>query len=226
MSAHVPPRPLPLPPQEQDPDREAISDVLRGDRSAFARLVQRYNHRLYRAVRAVLPTDAEAEDALQCAWIRIYERLASFRGDASFATWATRIAVHLGIDHARRRRPSMAEVVDLVDERRPDQALDTAQLGLLLERCLAAMPQGSREVMVLRDILELDTAETAACLQLSEEAVRVRLHRARATLAAAVSEHLAEHARGVYGFAGHRCELLTARVMTQICGNAWPPTSV
>ena len=56
------------------------------------------------------------------------------------------------------------------------------RLGALLETCLANIPQGNREVMVLRDVLELDTAETAACLGLSEEAVRVRLHRARAML--------------------------------------------
>lgn len=70
----------------------------------------------------------------------------------------------------------IAEVVEHPDDVRLDESVARSQLGALLERCLAEIPPGHREVMILRDVLELNTAETAACLHLSEEAVRVRLH--------------------------------------------------
>ena len=135
------------------------------------------------------------------------------------ATWATRIAVNAAITLARKR-PVIAEVADGVAADKPDEDLERAELGKLLEECLEQLPQGNREVMVLRDVLELDTAETAACLGLSEEAVRVRLHRARAAIAAALTEQLADHAREIYQFDGERCDRITARVMCNVSGMA------
>jgi RNA polymerase sigma-70 factor, ECF subfamily len=197
-------------------DREIVDRVLAGERAAFALLVRRYNQRLYRACRAIARADADAEDALQSAWFSVFRSLAQFRGDSTFATWATRIAVNEAVTQARKR-PIVAEVVESTsDEPAPDLDVERTQLGELLEKCLAHIPQGHREVMVLRDVLELDTAETAAALHLSEEAVRVRLHRARAAVAAIVTEKLSDHARDVYGFDGVRCDRITARVMRAI----------
>lgn len=205
----------PAPSLEQD-DRQIVNRVLGGDRTAFEVLVRRHNQRLYRAARAITHADADAEDALQSAWLNVFRHLGQFRGDATFATWATRIAVNEAVTQTRKR-PLVAAVVDRVDaDAAPDDSLDRAQLGQLLERCLAVIPQGNREVMVLRDVLELDTAETAACLQLSEEAVRVRLHRARAAVAALLTEKMSDHARDIYGFDGARCDRITAAVMQAI----------
>lgn len=203
-------------------DFELISQARSGERRAFEMLVRRHNQRLFRAARAVTRADADAEDALQQAWLQIFRHLASFRGESSFATWATRIAVNAAI--AISRRASRLEVVDLADDAAADPpsgepglpAVEQAQLGALIERCLARIPQGHREVMVLRDVLELDTADTAACLGLSEEAVRVRLHRARAAVAAELSETLGEHLRDIYGFDGARCDRITAFVLRNI----------
>src|SRR5690349_13436314 len=199
-------------------DRDVISRVLAGDHAAFEILVRRYNQRMFRAARAITRTDADAEDVLQQAWLGVFRSLGQFRGDAAFATWATRIAVNEAIA-LTRKRPMVAQVVDApsnIAPDAPDADLARSQIGVLLERCLANIPQGHREVMVLRDVLELDTAETAACLGLTEEAVRVRLHRARAAIAATVTERLAEHARGIYGFDGARCDRVTAWVMRAI----------
>ncbi len=196
-------------------DREVIRRVLGGDRTAFEILVRRYNQRMFRAARAIVRTDVDAEDVLQQAWLGVFRNLAQFRGDATFATWATRIAVNEALA-AARKRPVVAEVVDGASEAAPDAELARAQVGALLESCLANIPQGNREVMVLRDVLELDTAETAACLGLSEEAVRVRLHRARAAIAATLTEQLADHARDIYSFDGARCDRVTAHVMRNV----------
>jgi RNA polymerase sigma-70 factor, ECF subfamily len=196
-------------------DRQVVNRVLAGERTAFEVLVRRYNQRMFRAVRAIAGSDADAEDALQGAWLSVFRSLSQFRGDASFITWATRIAVHEAMAQARKR-PVVAEVVDGVDEATPATSVDRTQLGALLERCLASIPQGNREVLVLRDVLELDTAETAACRELTEEAVRVRLHRARAAVAALLTEQLADHAREIYGFDGERCNRVTAAVMAAL----------
>lgn len=143
-------------------DRAIIARVLAGDHAAFELLVRRHNQRMYRAARAITRADVDAEDVVQQAWLDVYRHLGQFRGDASFASWVTRIAAHQAIA-ATRKRPIIAEVVDAAGESAPDAELARAQVGALLESCLASIPQGNREVMVLRDVLELDTAETAEC---------------------------------------------------------------
>jgi RNA polymerase sigma-70 factor (ECF subfamily) len=194
-----------------DSDAAIITRVIAGARDEFESLVRRHNQRLFRAARAIVKSDVEAEDVLQQTWLEIYRHLGQFRGDAQFTTWATRIAVNAALAHARKQ-PVIAEVVDAPAHDTPDDAVGNAQLGKILETCLAELPQGSREVMVLRDVLELDTAETAAALGVSEEAVRVRLHRARAAVAASLVDRL----DGVYKFDGARCDRITRNVMAAI----------
>ena len=197
---------------EEAPDPEIVAAVLAGDRASFELLVRRHNQRLYRAARAIMRSDDEAEDVLQQAWLDIYRHLDQFRGSSAFTTWATRITVNAAIA-LTRKRPPIAEVTDMPSTDTPDDAVEAAQLGKLLEGCLAHLPQGHREVMVMRDVLELDTAETAELLGLTEEAVRVRLHRARAAVAASLAEQMIDK---VYSFAGARCDRITRNVMAAI----------
>jgi RNA polymerase sigma-70 factor (ECF subfamily) len=192
-------------------DADLVASVVAGTREDFELLVRRHNQRLFRAARAITRSDSDAEDALQHSWLEIYRHLGQFRGDAAFSTWATRIAVNAAIAHARKK-PALVEISDDVADA-PDLAVERAELGRLLEACLHELPQGNREVMVLRDVLELDTAETAACLGLSEAAVRVRLHRARAAVAAALAERTLD---AVYSFDGARCDRVTRNVMAAI----------
>lgn len=196
-------------------DADLIARVVAGSREDFEVLVRRHNQRLYRAARAIVKSDDEAEDVVQQTWLEVFRHLSQFRGDAAFTTWATRIAVNAALAVARKR-PVIAEVTDVPDvesAESPDDPVERAELGRLLEACLQRLPQGNREVMVLRDVLELDTAETAACLGLSEEAVRVRLHRARAAVAAELTERMIDK---VYSFDGARCDRLTRNVMAQV----------
>jgi RNA polymerase sigma-70 factor (ECF subfamily) len=194
-----------------DSDPAIIARVLGGARHEFETLVRRHNQRLFRAARAILRSDVEAEDVLQQTWLEVYRHLGQFRGESQFTTWATRIAVNAALAHARKQ-PVIAEVVDEPDAHTPDEDVANQQLGKILERCLAELPQGNREVMVLRDVLELDTAETAAALGLSEEAVRVRLHRARSAVAASLVDRMDT----VYKFDGARCDRITRHVMAAI----------
>lgn len=192
-------------------DTQLIERIRAGARGDFEVLVRRHNQRLYRAARAIMKSDDEAEDVVQQAWLDVFRHLGQYRGDAAFTTWATRIAVNAAISHARKR-PVIAEVQDMPTHDKPDADVERSELGVLLEECLDRLPQGNREVMVLRDVLELDTAETAAALGLSEEAVRVRLHRARSAVAASLVDRI----DNVYKFDGARCDRITRHVMAAI----------
>ena len=195
-------------------DTQVIAHVLAGERDAFAILVRRYNQRMYRACRAVLRDDQEAEDAVQAAWIKVYRHLASFRGDAAFTTWVTRIAVREASARKRREQPPLVAIEErtAAEELGPEAKTYAAELGRIFERRLDELPDGLRSVVLLRDVLELDTAETAECLGIREEAVRVRLHRARHALAEIVDSGLAE----AWRFLGVRCDRVTAAVMAAI----------
>ncbi|MBA2543925.1 MAG: RNA polymerase sigma factor [Deltaproteobacteria bacterium] len=199
-----------------DTDAALVAHVVAGERDLFGILVQRYNQRLYRACRAILRDDQDAEDAVQGAWIKAYRHLATFRGDAAFPTWLTRIAIREATDRKRVESHLVAvdaiEQVTISDEPTPDRSTFSAELGRLFERRLDELPDGMRSVLLLRDVLELDTAETAHCLGIREEAVRVRLHRARQALADVVDHGLTE----AFRFDGARCARIHAAVMAAI----------
>jgi RNA polymerase sigma-70 factor, ECF subfamily len=200
-------------------DADLVGQVLAGDRDAFAALVRRHNRRLFRACRAVLRDDQDAEDAAQAAWVSAYRHLASFRGDAAFATWVTRIAVREATARLRRRgRPELIAIEEgsVRDDQDPERAASNGELVELLERHLDALPAGLRSALVLRDVLELDTAETAACLGITEEAVRVRLHRARHALARDLVGVVELALPGVWRFDGDRCARMVDAVMGEI----------
>lgn len=199
-------------------DSDAIAAVLAGDRSVFAVLVRRHNQTMYRACRAVLRNDHDAEDAVQAAWISVYRALASFRADAAFRSWATRIAVNEASTRLRSQRrfsevPMEEATMDKSDG--PAETAYTQELGRMLEREIDTLPEGLRAVLVLRDVIELDTKETAECLGIEEENVRVRLHRARHALSERLTQSTTELGN-VWRFDGDRCARVLAHVMSRI----------
>jgi RNA polymerase sigma-70 factor (ECF subfamily) len=215
-----------IPADDHVSDEAVVARVRDGESAQFALLVRRHNQRLFRAARAILPDDQEAEDALQQGYIQAFRHLDQFRGESSVATWLTRIVVRVALSRVRGRQrravlgvigPVDAEARDVSDgARNPEDHAAAHQLGRLLERHIDALPDGYRAVFVLRDIEELPTAETAACLGISEEAVRVRLHRARAMLKEALSEVLDTATAQAFHFAGARCNRVVLSVMNAL----------
>jgi RNA polymerase sigma-70 factor (ECF subfamily) len=195
-------------------DLDVIAAVLAGEASAFAILVRRHNQSMFRACRAVLGDDSDAEDAVQVAWINAYRALATFRGESTFRTWITRIAVNEAssrLRHHRQLRAVPTQEMTMDDPASPEEDAVAGELSRLLEQEIDRLPEGMRTVLVLRDIIELDTAETASCLGIGEENVRVRLHRARQALAESLVDHSA-----VWRFDGERCARVLAYVMSRI----------
>jgi RNA polymerase sigma-70 factor, ECF subfamily len=217
MTTH--PSAVPAQADDPAPDAVVIAAVLDGDRAAFAILVRRYNQRMFRAARAVLGDDTDAEDAVQTAWVSAFRNLAGFRGDARFSTWVTRIAVHEASSRLRARRRLVAvpeEAETMSHQPTPEDDAANQQLGELLGRQLDELPEGMRAVLVLRDVLELDTAETAECLGIAEEAVRVRLHRARHAVAKQMGGLVEQGGPALWRFDGERCTRMVTNVMAAI----------
>jgi RNA polymerase sigma-70 factor (ECF subfamily) len=208
-----------LPADDASPDEDVVARVLAGDKPQFAILVRRYNQRVFRAARAVLRDDSEADDVVQQAWLIAYRQLASFRFEASLGSWIARIAVHEALARVRTstRRNGLALVDDAADvpaeSRSPEDHVAARETAKLLERHIDALPETYRTAFVLRDVEELSTAETARVLGVTEEAVRVRLHRARRILQGTLADTVGLAVPGVFRFDGDRCDAIVAGVM-------------
>lgn len=206
-------------------DEELVDRVKQGDLSAFELLVRRHNQRLYRAIRSVLRMGEEVEDAMQDTYFAALKHIDQFEGRAQFGTWLLKI----GINEARarlRRRVRLLALDDLTEEkvatapiaplepvRTPEQQVGNHEIVAVVEAAIDRLPDDYRQVLVLRMVDALDTAETAEVLGMGESAVRQRLHRAREMLERDVERQVGNVMQSAFGFLGDRCDRLVAEVM-------------
>lgn len=190
-----------------------IAAARRGDRNAFNRLVQAYQIPVYNLTYRMLGNAQEAEDAAQETFLRAYKRLSTYLPDKKFSNWILSIASHYCIDLLRRRRFQWLSVEDdpavawlSSDEEQPDDAAlrreRAEEVRVLLER----LEPNYRAPLVLRYWHDLSYKEIAEMLELTEPAVKTRLHRARLQMAAMLQENAAARqqpgvARGADGAA-------------------------
>lgn len=201
------------------PDEEVVQRVLQGETALLEILMRRYNQRLYRVARGIVADPAEAEDVTQEAYVRAFRQLASFRGEASFSTWLTRIAVHEGLARVRKRRrfvPIEGGAQPEAPTAGPDRELENRELRNLLRQVVDALPDLLRPVFVLREVEGLSSAETATALGISEGNVRQRLHRAKALLKERIDDRIGQEARRLYMFEGQRCDRLVEAVFARL----------
>lgn len=209
-------------------DEDVVDRVRGGDTAVFEILMRRYNQRLFRTARAILRDDADAEDAVQQAYIAAYAHLDQFAGTARFSTWLTRIAVReaLGKLRTRKRRgetdldtDAVQETMTMKDGRdadSPEAHAARRELLGILESAVDALPEIYRVVFMMREVELMSTNETADVLELSEEAVKVRLHRARAMLREGLFEKVDAQLPGSFPFMGVRCDRIVAAVMAKL----------
>jgi len=209
-------------------DEDIVALVLEGQTALFEVLMRRHNERIYRAARAILRDDREAEDVMQQAYVNAYTHLRQFDGRAQFATWLTRIAIHEALARARKR----GRYQSLDDENLgriepfsiasngappdPERQAFGRELAGLLEGAIDALPDGHREVFVLREVEGLSTAETAASLGVSVDVVKTRLSRSRAALRRELFERAGMAASSAFTFQRPRCDRIVAAVMARI----------
>lgn len=199
-----------------DDDAVLVSRILAGEHTLFERLLRRYNQRLFRAARAQLGNDAEAEDAVQQGWMTIYRALPQWTGRGSFSSWALSIVIHTCL----KQRGRMNDSIDIDDEADlssplpgPDEETHRHQVREVLSRNVDALPVKLRTVLVLCDVEGLSGPEVSEALGVTEEAVRVRLHRARRSLKAALEAQLEGQGKELFTFMGARCDRMTAAVL-------------
>jgi RNA polymerase sigma-70 factor, ECF subfamily len=208
-------------------DEEIVSRVVQGQTALFEVLMRRHNERIYRAARAVLREDREAEDVMQQAYVNAYAHLRQFDGRASFATWLTKIAVNEAIARARKggrfeplERESVSPERSMPKSSAPDpeRLAFARELGALLEAAVDNLPDGSREVFMLRQIEGMSTSETADVLGVTEDVVKTRLSRARAALRRDLQERAGLAAENAFTFHQSRCDRIVAAVFERIGG--------
>lgn len=223
---------MPVAAQVQDADDAAVARrVAAGDVAAFELLMRRHNRRLYRLARSMLRDAAEAEDALQDAYLAAFQSLGGYRGDASLGTWLSRVVANQCLGRLRRqaRRDNIVPIVSMTgaddeehepmpsqDSETPDRALVRSELRAVLERKLDELPEAFRTVFVLRCVEELSVEETARSLNIPEATVRSRHFRARSMLRESLAQDLDLAERDVFSFDGARCDRIVARVLERL----------
>jgi len=199
-------------------EADCIRRILAGERQLFHDLIRPSERAIYFLLLSLLRNEAEAEDAAQDTAIKVYLNLKNFRGDSQFRTWVLSIARNEGLGRLRkavtRKEDSLdAETDDQTGDYTPavltswreipSEALERQELGVMLRTAIEGLPEIYRNVVVLRDIEEMDVRETATALGISEGAVKVRLHRARALLQRELAPRLegfAPKRKGLFGW--------------------------
>ena len=185
-----------------------VEGLRRGDEEAFAALVRREGARMLATARRLLGSTQDAEDAVQEAFLQAHRAIDRFNGEARLSTWLHRIVVNASLMklRSRRRKPEQAldELLPQFDEsgswlspvtgweRSSDELLESAETRAMVRRAIDRLPDTYREVLILRDLEELDTEETAELLDASANAIKVRLHRARQALRTLLEGQLAD----------------------------------
>ena len=199
-------------------DAEWIRRILAGEKLLFHDLIRPCERAIYFLLLSLLRSESEAEDAAQETAIKVYLNLKNFRGDSQFRTWVLSIARNEGLGRLRKAATRREESLDAgLDEMTgdhtpailtswrevPSEALEQKELGAILRKAIEGLPEIYRNVVLLRDIEEMDIRETAAALDINEGAVKVRLHRARAMLQRDLAPRLkgfAPKRKGLFGW--------------------------
>jgi RNA polymerase sigma-70 factor, ECF subfamily len=170
--------------------------------------------------------------------MRAFSRLATFRGEASLATWLTRIVLNEALGRIRRRRPTAA--LDAVDQAAhpggevvwfpgaasdadPEHAAARREIAAMLERAIDALPDAFRLVFVMRAVEEMSVEETAAALGIPEATVKTRLFRARRLLRDVIEAKVGSVLSDAFPFAGRRCQRTTDAVLVRLGLTDAPP---
>jgi RNA polymerase sigma-70 factor, ECF subfamily len=185
--------------------------------------MRRHNQRIYRTVRAILRSEEDVEDVMQQAYLNAYAHLHQFAANAQFSTWLTRIAINEALGRRRKHGAAFGEgedavMLSLVDTktRNPEQQAVASELRSLMEDEVAGLPDSLRLTFMMRDVEGLSTAGTAASLNISEDLVKTRLHRARTILRENLYRRAGVTLDSIFSFGNSRCDCVVNAVMSRI----------
>ena len=216
-------------------DAALASRAAQGDQDAFARIMRRYNQRLYRLAVSVMGDASEAEDVLQESYVRAFYAFATYSGAGSLGAWLGRIVRNEAIDRVRSRDSRRSHVAieaelgdpgqqPVVEETNlmtdvvidPEALAANAELRRLLERAIQRLPEQFRTAFVLREVEGLSVEETAEYLSIPPATVKTRDHRARNLLRGYLSENIDATIPQTFPFLGARCDRIVERVLARL----------
>ncbi len=217
-------------PAAQSSDPELVALALQGQGLAFECIMRRHNRLLFRTARSILQSDAEAEDALQEAYLQAWRHLNSFRADARLSTWLVRIVTNECLGRLRRHSaqvipldpttelPDHAEpwLMQADPDSLPEQVALRAQVRQLMEASIDRLPEAFRTVFVLRAVEELSVEEVAQALNLPEATVRTRFFRARSLLREGLARDIDVSLGDAFSFDGERCDRIVEQVLQRL----------
>ena len=203
-------------------DDEIIARILHGEKDLYSIIVRRYNQRLYRVGMSMINDDAEVEDAMQVAYINAYDNLAKFAFRSSFPTWLTRILINECLLRLRKRKKSISmndeNIENVMKQDKGPQTPVTvtvnSELRSILNDAIGKLPEIYRTVFIMREIENMNIAETKECLNISEVNVKVRLNRAKALLRDILSAQYSKD--DILHFHLSRCDRMVDTVMRSI----------
>ncbi len=213
-------------------DAELAERAAKGDESAFERIMRQHNRLLFRTARSILKSDAEAEDALQEAYLRAWRALSTFRADSKLSTWLVRIVINEALGRLRGRksaqviplesvmesfdRPTQESTEEDDPDREPDRLAMRSQVRRLMEARIDLLPEAFRTVFMLRAVEELSVEEVATALEIPETTVRTRFFRARSLLRESLSRDVDMVTHDAFSFDGARCDRVVANVLAKL----------
>jgi len=211
-------------------EAELVKRALTRDEAAVRDIIKANNRRLYRLARGILRNDGEAEDVVQETYVRAFTRLNDFRGESSLSTWLSRIAMNEALGRLRRERPGVeisslpqgaleAQIIQfplMLATDDPEKSMAQREIQHVVEGAIDELPEPFRIVFITRVLEGMNVEETAEILDLKEETVKTRLHRARAMLRENVEKKIGPVVMEAFPFAGRRCDRLTEAVVKRL----------
>lgn len=189
---------MPAKPRENTTGEINLDALLNGDAKVFEQLVVNESPRLFRMIMRIVQDEDEAKSVMQETYLQAYKRLDTFRRESKFSTWLYAIGLNLARaslrklkrydaleeDKIDRLQPGFSNgmFTDSVESWNPQKMTERTERKRLVHEGISQLPEDYRMVLTLRDIEEMSTTEVAQLLEISEGAVRVRLHRARQAL--------------------------------------------
>ena len=203
-----------------------------GESSAFEQIIRTHNQRLFRIARSILRDSFEAEDIVQEAYIKAFSNLDILETSNEPGAWLAKITSNLAISRLRQKKRQIRLAEELIEDNAiqnviplrqggngamsPEHQTALTQIRQLLEREIDDLPDGFREVFVLRVVEDMSVIETAQTLDLSPQTVKSRLHRARAKIQNSIKTQLTSSSLEVFPFAGEHCDRITANVLEKL----------
>ena len=216
----------------QDNDAGLAAGARRRSSAAYAAIIRQHNRRLFRIARSILKDHADAEDAVQDAYIQVLRNIDTLRDDTRLSAWLGRIVVNEALGRLRRRRATVeletiegAEAHELtmvgdplgtLRPHDPEACAARSEVKALLESAIDGLPLHFRMVFVACAVEQMSIEEAAACFGLPENTVKTRLHRAKRLLRRALGNELEAALPESFTFGGSHCEAMTERVLAKL----------